>query len=156
MQHEANRYTPTLPAFVPDVDSPAPSPPAFPLDSDGDHAAMTAVDDGPPTISFGGAVHAAQPYSSYSSLDGWAGGEPYSSKGVSGGYGPLFSPVVVTPLSPLEYDYDSIMKDAFEAASYAQLEGFEGNFSSAHVSCRWDIIPDVPSAVASILPAQWY
>ncbi len=79
--------------------------------------------------------------SSYSPPDGWAGEIVYAAKCMSGVYPPVASPFVVTPLSPAEYDHDSIMKDAFEAASYPQSDDYGMGYTSVHASCYWGNMP---------------
>ncbi|KAJ3535749.1 hypothetical protein NM688_g6932 [Phlebia brevispora] len=137
IENEASRYTPTLPAFIPDIDSPVSSPPAFPLEfnSEGEQGTMAVVDNSSATSCLG-APTSAQSYSSYSSLEGWDGVMSYPTKCMSGVYNPVTSPFVVTQLSPAEYDHDSVMKDALEAASYAQLEGYGMGYTSEHTIAR--------------------
>ncbi|KAI0338069.1 hypothetical protein BDW22DRAFT_1423288 [Trametopsis cervina] len=122
---EPDLCSPTLPAFVPDIDdgaSPIASPltSAYDIASDADYAspAMHYLNPHPQQY--------VQPYSSYSSLNGWAGDSALLAKcppdaGVAYGLG---SPYVVTPQSPALYDPDRVMKDAFEAASFASFDGF--------------------------------
>lgn len=116
---EASTYSPSLPAFEPDVDdnaSPVQSPMSAACDvfSEADAASVyyERVLDFPD-------AQRSPVFSPYSSLKDWAGDR--GSKGVPTPYGALPGPFVVTPQTPSYYDPEGVMKDAFAAASYAHM-----------------------------------
>lgn len=148
---EADCFTPTLPAFVHDLDSPAPSPPAFPLDFNTDGEAGALVTSVGP-VSFDGPFY-FQSYSSYSSLDGWDGVDIYPSKCIPGGYNTA-STIVVAPQSPSGYNHDSIMKGAIEAAA---LE-VKAIHTSAGVAYPWNYTTNLLSVNSFVSGQQniWF
>ena len=131
---EAGRFTPTLPAFVPDVDSPAPSPPAFPIDFGYDSADSLSPLEGQLGIQL-----------PYGVPGGWAEAATFTSKYPVGGHGNVSTPFVVTPQSPVDYPYDHVMKDAFEAAFFAEHEGRNMGLGYTEANDYWINNADVPS-----------
>jgi len=135
---EPSLYSPTLPAFVPDVDdnsSPIHSPITSPYDitSEGDYVFTPVFSNGP------GARYVdsqyVEPYSSYSSLNGWCGDG--LAKYPTSNYSPPYEPMVVTPQSPVMYDPERVMKDAFEAASFAPFDIFGHGVFQAQAGYTW-------------------
>ncbi|KAI0090111.1 hypothetical protein BDY19DRAFT_938531 [Irpex rosettiformis] len=127
---EPGLYSPTLPAFVPDIDD----------NSSPIHSPLTSISD---IISDGDYVPDEENYirsqyvrahSSYSSLNGWAGDGLLAKYPPSGN---CSSPYVVTPQSPAEYDPERIMRDAFEAASFAPFDIFGHGLNPIATGVSW-------------------
>lgn len=115
--------SPNLPAFEHDGDdysSPVQSPisSAYDMFSEADAASVYSER----ALDFPDA-HCAQAFSQYSSLKSWAGDGVV--KSAPADYQPYSAPFVVTPQTPSMYDPEGIMQDAFEAASYAHLGGWD-------------------------------
>lgn len=72
-----------------------------------------------------------QPYSSYSSLNGWAG--DCLAKCPTNNYSSPYGPYVVTPQSPGVYDSERVMQDAFEAASFAHLDVVDHSSATSYI-----------------------
>lgn len=85
-----------------------------------------------------------QPYSSYSSLNGWAG-DCLAKCPANDHYSSAHGPYVVTPQSPSVYDPERVMKDAFEAASFAHLDVLNQGSTTAYVGFSWARSEDMQS-----------
>lgn len=130
----APEHSPSLPAFEHDLDdysSPVQSPmsSAYDVFSDGDTASVYAerAQDFPD-------AQVIPRLSQYSSLKTWAGDGEVKNAPLRHNAYP--EPFVVTVQTPSVYDPEGIMQDAFDAASYAHLGGWDLGISSTQAS-RW-------------------
>ena len=81
----------------------------------------------------------------------------YPSKGASGGYNVISAPIVVVPQSPALYHHDRIMKDAFEAASFAGYEDFNVGATYTDAPYNWNSGVDYDhSPSPAIQGSLWY
>ena len=100
-----------------------------------------------------------QSYAPFSSTDIWATVDAFPAKHSSDMYYQLSSPLLLTPQSSAWYNHDSIMKDALEAASYAEYEGYDMGSAYSDLSRRWSNaahLPGVHDVAPGLSQPAWY
>ncbi|THH21596.1 hypothetical protein EUX98_g8344 [Antrodiella citrinella] len=140
---DSDTYSPSVQSFDSDLEdntSPTQSPLtcSFDLTGDGDTGSHLVFN---PASHTGPEVLFANPQSSYSSLEGWADDSALKQPSYEYGSAPTF---LSGAQSPMVYDPDRVMKDAFAAASTAPYEDWGVEFTTSG-SYRFSSVRDIQS-----------